>query len=377
MNLNKYKFFIFFPILISSLKYFKDKFYIKYSNLYYTTKLHFYYINYVIENVYFNSYINVTEIINGKSTIGDYIIIGNNMIHFKYKEYIDIDSNSALSIPFFEDKEYEQYYFLNQLKSNKLIENKTIFFIPTNKTNEYNYYNGISDSIEGDIYYGGIDDNMIKNRDKLVININNSELIFNFNKILFEGFEDISNLIDNKNIIITPSPYNMVAPKAFINYFNNTFLKEYYNNNSDCKGDKYNFFCKVKVVEKLPKLKIYFEKDKFLFIDVKYFFYLNNGYMNNKERHLAFILRQYSKYFRFGYIIMKNNITELDIDNKQIIFFGDYIKNNSFSLFKNKKNIIYISYIIIFVLNLIGIVNLIIFKYLNKNNYNLLLILKN
>ena len=341
MNLNKYKFFIFFPILISSLKYFKDKIYVKYSNLYYSTKLHFYYTDYVIENVYFNSYINITEIINEKSIIGDYIIIDNNMIHFKYKEYIDIDSNTALSIPFFEDKEYEQYYFLNQLKSNKLIENKTIFFIPTNKTNEFNYYNGISDSIEGDIYYGGIDNNMIKNREKLVININNSDLIFNFNKILFEGFEDISNLIENNNIIITPSPYNMVAPKAFIKYFNDTFLKEYYNNNSDCKGEKYNIFCKVKVVEKLPRLKIYFEKDKFLFIDARYFFYLNNGYMNNKERHLAFILKQYSKYFRFGYIIMKNNITELDIDNKQIIFFGDCINNNSYSFFKNKRRFLF------------------------------------
>ena len=70
---------------------------------------------------------------------------------------------------------------------------------------------------------------------------------------------------------------------------------------------------------------------------------------------------------------MKNNITELNIDNKQIIFYGDYINNNSYNFFKNKKNIIYISYIIIFVLNFIGILNLIIFKFLNKKNYKLLL----
>jgi len=373
MNLNKYKFFIFFPIIINSLKYFKDKYYVKYANLHYTTKLHFYYTNYIIENVFFNSYINMTEIINEKTILGEYIIIDNNMIHFKYKEYIDFDSNNALAIPFFEDENYQQYYFLNQLKSNKLIENKTIIFIPSNETNEINYYNGFSDSIEGDIYYGGIDNNIIKNRDKLVININNSELIFNFNKILFEGYEDIYNIIGINNIIITPSPYSMTAPKSFINYFNNTFLKEYYNNDKDCKSEKTTFYCKVKVIEKLPKLKIFFDKNKFLYIDIKYFFYLNTGYMNNKERYLVFIINRNKKYFRFGYTIMKNNITELNIDNKQIIFYGDYINNNSYNFFKNKKNFIYITYIIIFVLNFIGILNLIIFKFLNKKNYILLL----
>ena len=373
MNLNIYKFFIFFPIVINSLKYFKEKYYVKYSNLYYSTKLHFYLTNYIIENVYFNSYINMTELINEKSILGEYIIIDNNMIHFNYKEFIEFDSNNALAIPFFEDQQYQKFYFLNQLKSNKLIENKIIFFIPSNETSEINYYNGLSDSIEGDIYYGGIDNDIIKNRDKLAININNSELIINFNKILFEGFEDIYNIIGINNIIITPSPYNMLAPKSFIDYFNNTFLKKYYNNDSDCKSEKTTIYCKVKVVEKLPKLKIFFEKNKFLFIEIKYFFYLNTGYINSKERYLVFILKQYNKYFRFGYVIMKNNITELNIDNKQIIFYGDYINNNSYNFFKNKKNIIYISYIIIFVLNFIGILNLIIFKFLNKKNYKLLL----
>ena len=373
MNLNIYKFFIFFPIVINSLKYFKEKYYVKYSNLYYSTKLHFYLTNYIIENVYFNSFINMTELINEKSILGEYIIIDNNMIHFNYKEFIEFDSNNALAIPFFEDQQYQKFYFLNQLKSNKLIENKNIFFIPTNETSEINYYNGLSDSIEGDIYYGGIDNDIIKNRDKLAININNSELIINFNKILFEGFEDIYNIIGINNIIITPSPYNMLAPKSFIDYFNNTFLKKYYNNDSDCKSEKTTIYCKVKVVEKLPKLKIFFEKNKFLFIEIKYFFYLNTGYINSKERYLFFILKQYNKYFRFGYVIMKNNITELNIDNKQIIFYGDYINNNSYNFFKNKKNIIYISYIIIFVLNFIGILNLIIFKFLNKKNYKLLL----
>ena len=373
MNLNIYKFFIFFPIVINSLKYFKEKYYVKYSNLYYSTKLHFYLTNYIIENVYFNSYINMTELINEKSILGEYIIIDNNMIHFNYKEFIDFDSNNALAIPFFEDQQYQKFYFLNQLKSNKLIENKIIFFIPTNETSEINYYNGLSDSIEGDIYYGGIDNDIIKNRDKLTININNSELIINFNKILFEGFEDIYNIIGINNIIITPSPYNMFAPKSFIDYFNNTFLKKYYNNDSDCKSEKTTIYCKVKVVEKLPKLKIFFEKNKFLFIEIKYFFYLNTGYINSKERYLVFILKEYNKYFRFGYVIMKNNITELNIDNKQIIFYGDYINNNSYNFFKNKKNFIYITYIIIFVLNFIGILNLIIFKFLNKKNYILLL----
>ena len=373
MNLNIYKFFIFFPIVINSLKYFKEKYYVKYSNLYYSTKLHFYLTNYIIENVYFNSYINMTELINEKSILGEYIIIDNNMIHFNYKEFIEFDSNNALAIPFFEDQQYQKFYFLNQLKSNKLIENKIIFFIPSNETSEINYYNGLSDSIEGDIYYGGIDNDIIKNRDKLAININNSELIINFNKILFEGFEDIYNIIGINNIIITPSPYNMLAPKSFIDYFNNTFLKKYYNNDSDCKSEKTTIYCKVKVVEKLPKLKIFFEKNKFLFIEIKYFFYLNTGYINSKERYLVFILKQYNKYFRFGYVIMKNNITELNIDNKQIIFYGDYINNNSYNFFKNKKNIIYISYIIIFVLNFIGILNIIIFKFLNKKNYKLLL----
>lgn len=373
MNLNIYKFFIFFPIVINSLKYFKEKYYVKYSNLYYSTKLHFYLTNYIIENVYFNSYINMTELINEKSILGEYIIIDNNMIHFNYKEFIDFDSNNALAIPFFEDQQYQKFYFLNQLKSNKLIENKIIFFIPTNETSEINYYNGLSDSIEGDIYYGGIDNDIIKNRDKLTININNSELIINFNKILFEGFEDIYNIIGINNIIITPSPYNMLAPKSFIDYFNNTFLKKYYNNDSDCKSEKTTIYCKVKVVEKLPKLKIFFEKNKFLFIEIKYFFYLNTGYINSKERYLVFILKEYNKYFRFGYVIMKNNITELNIDNKQIIFYGDYINNNSYNFFKNKKNFIYITYIIIFVLNFIGILNLIIFKFLNKKNYILLL----
>ena len=373
MNLNIYKFFIFFPIVINSLKYFKEKYYVKYSNLYYSTKLHFYLTNCVIENVYFNSYINMTELINEKSILGEYIIIDNNMIHFNYKEFIDFDSNNALAIPFFEDQQYQKFYFLNQLKSNKLIENKIIFFIPTNETSEINYYNGLSNSIEGDIYYGGIDNDIIKNRDKLTININNSELIINFNKILFEGFEDIYNIIGINNIIITPSPYNMFAPKSFIDYFNNTFLKKYYNNDSDCKSEKTTIYCKVKVVEKLPKLKIFFEKNKFLFIEIKYFFYLNTGYINSKERYLVFILKEYNKYFRFGYVIMKNNITELNIDNKQIIFYGDYINNNSYNFFKNKKNFIYITYIIIFVLNFIGILNLIIFKFLNKKNYILLL----
>ena len=251
MNLNIYKFFIFFPIVINSLKYFKEKYYVKYSNLYYSTKLHFYLTNYIIENVYFNSFINMTELINEKSILGEYIIIDNNMIHFNYKEFIEFDSNNALAIPFFEDQQYQKFYFLNQLKSNKLIENKIIFFIPSNETSEINYYNGLSDSIEGDIYYGGIDNDIIKNRDKLAININNSELIINFNKILFEGFEDIYNIIGINNIIITPSPYNMLAPKSFIDYFNNTFLKKYYNNDSDCKSEKTTIYCKVKVVEKL------------------------------------------------------------------------------------------------------------------------------
>ena len=370
MNLTKFiNFFLLFPLIIKSHKYFKEKYYVKHSHLFYTTKLNFYNTNYTIENVFIDSYVNLTEIIDEKSKIGEYLITDNNMIHFNYKEFIDLDANTAISIPFFENEENEQYYFLNQLKLNKLIENKTIFFIPSNYENEKKYFDGISDSIEGEIYYGGIDDDLIKNRDKIICNINNTDLIINFEKILFEGYENINEIIGINNIIITPSPYLMSAPKTFIKYFNNTFLKNYYNKENDCKiDDKDNIICKVKVIEKLPKLKIYFDKNKFLFIEIKYLFFLTSGYLNNKERYLTFLLKQCNKYFRFGYVIMKNNITELNIDKKQIVFYGDYFNNNNDNLYNffNNKNIIFTFYIVVLILNLIGIINIFIFKLLFK-----------
>lgn len=175
----------------------------------------------------------------------------NNLTFYVVKDNITIGARYYIGFAFrFED---EKYSIVHQMYNNGTISHKKFAFSPDRG---YNYENGT-------MFYGGIPDEFIKNKQKAVCSVNKklkawgcSLKRISFNEVIYENsYSSIFSLSDKE----------IIVPAKLMKYIEDEILMSYIKDNECIKelvGMETEYYCKETVMTSFPELTLQFERFK-------------------------------------------------------------------------------------------------------------------
>ena len=286
------------------------------------------------------------------------------------ENYENDDLNSIIGLSFPKNEMEEKTNFLTNLKNQNIIETK-IFSLT--KSNE--------DSQKINILFGTIPKIDINTNKKrfLLCPMLNKKFECNFKNILIANNKDYP--VQNAKIKFSLDERYIICPLKFLNYLENTLLKEDKEVSDKCQITlinelSYSIVCKDESFKKLNDIKIIFEDLSEIIFEVK------NLFFERKDKTYQFIMTSYkddkddNNNFIFGYNFFTIYDGVIDLDKEVLgIYHDKYINNininNSILYPIEIKNINYNSFIknaVIYLMVLIILIQIIIIKCNKKEN---------
>lgn len=216
------------------------------------------------------------------------------------------------------------------LKREKIIDKMTFAFVGESR----NY---------GHLYFGGIPKSVIQEKKlyhiaKAKVDESFNTWGFNLSHIIFT-YKNQSNIIyiNNEYSYINSKKAQVYAPMTFISYFNQTIMKDYFEDGS-CTyipfESKYLFTCKATVAENFPNIAFIVDNIK---IEIS-----GKDLFDQSLNQFYFIFRINEiniNQWMFGSDFLSEYITQFDYENKEITFYSDkpfvYLVEQSILIRKN------------------------------------------